>query len=242
MTDTDFLTPITVEGTYNFRAIPSLDAGESVIRSNTLFRSDALDGITDQGRDALASLRINRIIDLRSADEIHGEPASFTTPTVVAAPIFESGRPTTTADSSITLEAVYRDMIDNRGVALAGAVRAIATSSAPVLVHCTAGKDRTGVVVALALLACGVDRADIVDDYILTSANLSGEWLDSMRTRIAAAGYSIPDEALVASPAELMDATIDRIITEFDSATGYLEAHGFTTADHDELLTTLVEQ
>ena len=46
--------------------------------------------------------------------------------------------------------------------------------TARVLVHCTAGKDRTGIVVALALLAVGVDRQAVVDDYARSEANLRG--------------------------------------------------------------------
>ncbi|MFP3381581.1 tyrosine-protein phosphatase, partial [Bacillus sp. SIMBA_069] len=78
------------------------------------------------------------------------------------------------------------------GTQLATAVRLIADSGEdPVLVHCTAGKDRTGLVVALALLAAGVDREDVVADYAQTADNLAGPWADAMLERMRAAGATV---------------------------------------------------
>ncbi len=112
-----------------------------------------------------------------------------------------------------------------------------------VLVHCTAGKDRTGLVVALALLAAGVDRAEVVADYALTSANLAGPWADAMLARMREAGAEIgPDleEIVTASPAELMEAVIARWDAEWGSPSGYLRAYGFTDADLAALTAALL--
>jgi protein-tyrosine phosphatase len=66
----------------------------------------------------------------------------------------------------------YLSYLRRRPDSIAGAVRAIARSRGSVLVHCAAGKDRTGVVVALALEAAGIDRAAIVADYLATDERI----------------------------------------------------------------------
>ncbi len=66
----------------------------------------------------------------------------------------------------------YMSYLRLRPDSIVGAVRAIATAEGAVLVHCAAGKDRTGVVVALALEAAGVDRDMIVADYLATAERI----------------------------------------------------------------------
>lgn len=66
----------------------------------------------------------------------------------------------------------YMGYLRRRPDSIVGAVRAIACARSAVLVHCAAGKDRTGVVVALALDAAGVDRATIIADYLATAQRI----------------------------------------------------------------------
>ena len=60
------------------------------------------------------------------------------------------------------------------------------------LVHCTAGKDRTGVAIALLLDAVGAERDAVVADYAASEANLSGAWADRMFAMIDAMGIPCP--------------------------------------------------
>src|SRR5438034_394341 len=83
-------------------------------------------------------------------------------------------------------------------------------ADAPVVVHCTAGKDRTGIVVALALLAVGVDRETVVSDYALTEANLQGPWLEGMLELVRGYGVEVtPDLRIIlgGSPREALETT-----------------------------------
>ena len=59
-------------------------------------------------------------------------------------------------------------------------------ANSAVLVHCTAGKDRTGVAIALLLDAVGADRSAVIDDYASSEANLAGAWAERMFAMIAA--------------------------------------------------------
>ena len=112
----------------------------------------------------------------------------------------------------------------DRGVA---GVRGILRSQ-PVLVHCTVGKDRTGVTVAIALAAAGVDREAVIADYARTEALLPAE----RNARVVAGIRSMhPEnvhvEALATrSPAPVMRALLERLDREYGSPAGYLRAHG----------------
>ncbi len=73
----------------------------------------------------------------------------------------------------------YMSYLRRRPDSISGAVRTIAGSERAVLVHCAAGKDRTGLVVALALDAAGIDRETILADYLAT-----GERIDAILARL----------------------------------------------------------
>ena len=114
-------------------------------------------------------------------------------------------------------------------------------ASGPVLLHCTAGKDRTGVMVALLLLAAGVAPEVVVDDYARTAEALE-ELLDQLRTlpvfaeRLAA----LPAEALTARPA-VMAAFIDYLNRHLGGVRAYLASCGLTDDDLAALSAALVE-
>lgn len=160
-------------------------------------------------------------------------------------PIFEGAAPEKLALFEATLAGVYEQMIDQHAGNLVRAIRVIADSGdEAVLVHCTAGKDRTGMVIALSLLAAGVDRAEVVADYAATEENLRGEWADGMRARITSAGGVVsPDlDALIsASPADLLEQIIDRVEDRHGSVIEYLRSAGLDDASLERLRIALIE-
>jgi protein-tyrosine phosphatase len=164
---------ITIEGTYNARWAPSISTA-----SPWLARAAALDAVDAVGDAQLSELGIGLVVDLREPGErgvvSHGVE-------VAHVPLYRlpGGPP-----QSGTLEQVYDFLLTERAAQLAEAVAAIADSESPVLVHCTAGKDRTGLVVALALLAAGRDDDAVVADYALSSGV------------VRAARHSIVDDTL----------------------------------------------
>ncbi|MFC8680016.1 tyrosine-protein phosphatase [Microbacterium ureisolvens] len=91
-----------------------------------------------------------------------------------------------------------------------------------VLVHCTAGKDRTGVAVALLLDAVGAERAAVVSDYASSAAHLEGPWADRMRGMITAMGVPLTPE---------LDALItDTPASAIEQALAWTDAHGGAAA------------
>lgn len=234
--------PYPVEGTYNFRGTAGYAAAARTVREGKLYRSDALHGLTAAGRRQFSELGIRLVVDLRDRTELAKFPSNVGGLGVDTRhnPIFEEGNVPGTAETT-TLVDIYRLMIRSHARRLANAVRLIADSGTdPVLVHCTAGKDRTGVVIALALLAAGVDREQVILDYVASEENLRGEWSEAM----VAAASSHPGlagigeelrEIISASPATVLETTLDLVDEMYGGATGLLQAHGFSDADLERL-------
>ena len=142
-----------------------------------------------------------------------------------------------------TLAAMYAQMISGPGaVGFAEVVRGIATEATPVMVHCSAGKDRAGVTAALVLALVGAPREDIVADYTATAANMPGVMARFLRAmspemRAAMEQASLAGGDQVAPPTtDLLDApavAIESVLDAWDSFEGGVEgwylAHGGDT-------------
>ncbi|MGO4103347.1 tyrosine-protein phosphatase [Leifsonia sp. YAF41] len=239
--------PLRVPGTYNLRDAGGYATTSGQLRLGKLYRSDGLHQLTDEGQEILRQIEIGLVVDLRDATELEREPSRLdgVGARAVHAPIFEGAAPEALATADVTLAGIYDAMIDSFGANVVRAIELIARSETPVLVHCTAGKDRTGVVIALAQLAAGASRADVVADYAVTEENLRGEWVENIRSKMLAHG--IPDTAelntiMSASPPELLDTLLDRIDREHGSAAEYLLAQGLGTDDLHALRRALVQE
>ncbi|MBV6756917.1 tyrosine-protein phosphatase [Rhodococcus opacus] len=228
---------IEVAGTFNVRAV----AGPGLI-PHTLFRSAALDHLDSGGRDMLCAYGIRTVIDLRDATE---RAAADTTGdwTVAHHPLYD---PRTGPPQAGDIAEVYRALLDERGGALVEALRGLACSPAPVLVHCTAGKDRTGLLVALALAAVGVPDAVILDDYARSGTQVRPHREEAVRRLLTGLALDPAEHAralelhLDSPPSVLGDALAD-LRARHGTVTSYLRAHGFTDADLTALRTRLLD-
>jgi protein-tyrosine phosphatase len=121
----------------------------------------------------------------------------------------------------------YLGYLEDRPDQVVAAVRTIATSEGPVLVHCAAGKDRTGVVVALALSAVGVRPEAIVADYMATGER-TGPLLDRLRRSATYADdiNSKPQSEHAPRPGT-MPAFLDQVDARYGGAGQWLADHGF---------------
>ncbi|MDF3312718.1 tyrosine-protein phosphatase [Rhodococcus sp. T2V] len=236
---------LNLNGAYNFRDLGGFAAGPgAVTRWNKLFRSDALHRLDDSARGILRERGLALVIDLREQQELADAPSALdgVGHRGLHLPVYEGEIDLDGANYD--LATVYREMIAKHGQRLTRAVRAIAASGdAPTVVHCTAGKDRTGLVIALTLTAVGVDRRDVVADYAMTEIMLAGDWSLAMAEKMRSRG--LPDAVDVdhlvgASPAALMRATLDSITHSHGGVREYLLAHGMTAAELDDLRAALV--
>ena len=159
-------------------------------------------------------------------------------------PVFE-GSGASQSTIGATLDDLYAKIVFQHTDVVARALREIAdTGDAGVVVHCTAGKDRTGIVVALALLAVGVDRETVVADYAQTQGNLAGPWLEGMLKLVESHGVELtPDLRVImgGSPPEALEYVLDRIDRESGGVRQYLIDAGVDELELAKLKSVLVE-
>jgi protein-tyrosine phosphatase len=143
-------------------------AGGGRVRGGALVRADDLAGLTAAGIAAVRAYGVVRVVDLRSAEEVRRRPGPFVgDPLRVHAPLVDEAVEYL-RDPSLerTLSAVYRGSIErNARHIVAGLVALADAPPGAVVVHCLAGRDRTGMHVALALGAAGVGADEIAADY-----------------------------------------------------------------------------
>ncbi|MDR6612821.1 tyrosine-protein phosphatase [Leifsonia sp. 1010] len=237
---------IPIEGTYNFRDVGGYPVDGGTTRRGKLFRADALGRLSPAGREALRELGIRIVIDLRDDFEVAALPDALDglDVEVLHLPVFEgSGASASTVGATIVH--LYDKIVFQHTDVIVRALREIAdTGEEPVVVHCTAGKDRTGIVVALALLAVGVDRETVVSDYAVTEDNLRGPWLEGMLELVRGYGVEVtPDLRIIlgGSPREALETTIDRIEERAGSVRQYLLDAGLDELELAKLRSVLVE-
>lgn len=237
---------LTVPGTYNLRDVGGYEADGGRVRHRKLLRSDGLHRLGEQGRSVLGQLGVGLVIDLRDDFEVQVMPDDLADlPLEVRRfPVFE-GATGSVAAPGVALERVYETIALQHADVVGAVLSELAASGeTTTLIHCTAGKDRTGVMVAFALLAVGVDRETVVEDYAVSEANLAGEWLESMVSLAAQHGATDGPElrALMGgSPPDALDHTITMVEREHGSITDYLLAAGMGELDLARLREVLVE-
>lgn len=235
------MTILEVEGVSNIRDVGGMPTnGGGRIRSGVLLRSGQLSGATTTGAAALRA-SVAHIVDLRDGEEVAAEPTEIEGPDTTHLPLFlGSVRSFFEADTS--LEDLYLHLLEQSGQRLVEAVRIIATGERT-LVHCTVGKDRTGVTVALALSAVGADREAVIADYALTESQLpvqrTRRIAEYLRTQHPEAVHAV--SLATQSPAPVMRRLLALIDERWGSAAGYLRAQGMTEAELAALVAALVE-
>lgn len=213
-------------------------AGGGRIRERALIRADSLERLTSSGAEMLRELKIVRIVDLRNVDEAAAAPHPFVTEEAMyrLIPMIDPARePERNKDEERTLADIYRSSLTRNVKSIVEGVAAIADApDGTVLVHCFAGKDRTGMIVALALGVAGVPDEAIVADYAY-----SDECLREWNTEVLA---EISDEALRRKAIERMSARPETMASllefarlEYGSVTEYLAAHGMSPEQLERL-------
>ncbi|NEA56795.1 tyrosine-protein phosphatase [Streptomyces sp. SID13666] len=183
---------LTVPGTVNARDTGGYRTYDgATTRWNTLYRTESLAKLPPAGVTALAGLGLRAVIDLRSPSEVQADGADRLPagPVPVALPVDDTGlylfiaQVVGSADPAAQeaalggdraaqrMRTAYRGFVTSAAnrAALGAAIRRIADSTGPVVVHCTAGKDRTGVLIDTVLRAVGVPQSTTTADYLLSN-------------------------------------------------------------------------
>lgn len=167
-----------LEGAYNFRDLGGLPAhGRRRVRSGVLFRSDTLQALSEQDvRRLVEDVGIGLVVDLRSGPEAVEEgrgPLASGTTCYLNAPL---------PDAPVSDESPDQQTLLFYLANLAAPVSPLPTllhllssvvGRVPTVLHCAAGKDRTGLVTALTLRLVDVEEDAVVDDYLRTGENMA---------------------------------------------------------------------
>lgn len=233
------MTIIEITGVVGFRDTGGIAASGGAIRDGVLFRSGHLAAVDDRGAAEIRA-RVGRIVDLRSDGEVEQGATAVTGIPITRLPLY-LGSPTSFFLEDFSLGEIYAHLLADSSAELVTAVRVIA-QGVPTLVHCTAGKDRTGLTVAVALSAVGADREAVVADYALTGELIPAADRRATSERLARTYPHSRHAAMLAteSPASVMRATLDAVDRIWGGAAGYLGAHGFGPDELAALRTVLV--
>lgn len=220
----------------NFRDLGGLPLpGGGVTRAGVLYRSDApYPG--DAPPDEAPAWPPATVIDLRSPGE---EGAGYRWPdgvTMHRMPLMRraavvTGAAESTRERPLTLASVYRAMLKTVPQDLASLVGIAARCEGPVLVHCAAGKDRTGVAIAVLLLTAGVEPESVVTDYAVTAPHMG-----TLLARLRGQGRRLPidvdvNSELLGAPAEAIATVVDRLTQWPGGPQAWVTEHGGSADD-----------
>jgi protein-tyrosine phosphatase len=181
---------IALPGAFNLRDIGGYPAVDGrVTRWRTLLRSGSLHQAGPASAAELAGFGLRTVLDLRTFEEVERSPD----PALGAASRWVGLLGEDLAVLPISLDGIYQFVIEQRGSYVAAAVRHLCAPGAlPALVHCSAGKDRTGLIIALVLAAIGVPDDVIAADYAL-SADALGRYAAAAVGQLRAV---VPDDGV----------------------------------------------
>jgi protein-tyrosine phosphatase len=235
-----------LRGTYNVRDLGGyVAAGDRVTRWRTLLRSDALHRLDAEAHAVLDAIGVRTVVDLRSDEEVQRAPDQLSglSLRVLHRPLYAPRTPMATVPRR-TLAETYVSLIDERPQALVGAVRELAAPDAlPAIVHCTAGKDRTGMVVALVLSAIGVEHDVIVEDFEVTRKYLDGAFREELALASAERGISADRIAdMLSMDPVLIVEFLRRVYESFGDAATFLTHYGMTEVELERLRAGLLTE
>ena len=234
--------------------LPTTDGGTTV--TGRLLRSENLQELTagDVAR-LVDEIGVSTVVDLRSTNEVTIEgPAPLdalasvrhahhpvlrefldVSDTVKAALVTEAAAADRERYPDDPMCGHYLGYLENRPEEVVGALRSIATAPGAAIVHCAAGKDRTGVVIALTLAVAGVEPDAIVADYAASDERIEAIIERLARSKMYAGGVNgVPVRAHAPRP-ETMKAFLEQLELRYGGAGNWLAARGFTAEEFAQL-------
>lgn len=247
---------VSFEGAFNVRDLGGLPTAEGrVVRSGRVYRADSPNFLTDADRARVAALDVVQVIDLRSGPE--ADEGTWATHPDMRYGRFEVINPAQNPngpaghqlpdpfDHDAFARRYLKRLIDG-GPTFAEAARTLTRSvDEGVIFHCSAGKDRTGLLAAFVLSVIGVDRQLIVDDYAASTEPMERKMAFHETNPIPGVDPARYPPLMFQSPAPVMAQLLDLADEHFGPATGAAEGaggivacfqqSGFTDAEVDDL-------
>ena len=222
-----------VAGTYNVRDLGGYAAANGETRWRRFLRADGLHRLDEAGMAVLVGEGVTTVIDLRHADELAHQPNPFGSNPAVRyhnVSLFDQLSPTPKPGGDLLLD-LYKLALAERQAAIASVLTTIAEApQGVVLFHCTAGKDRTGIVALLLLALAGVEADVIVEDYAQTGRMIA-PMVEEIIAKAVERGADVDAfRPLLASEPATMVATIAHLSEQYGSVEKYLKTIGLSDA------------
>jgi len=246
---------LVLEGAFNGRDLGGLETRDGRrVRTKRIYRTANLQRLTEPDIELIHELGVRTVCDLRSHEELDWSgPSPLLERGVIAHahhPFFDQTRGHSELHPDdpelrqrLWLERGYERMLDVSGAAIRDVFGLLAREqSYPLLIHCAAGKDRTGVISALILRSLGVADADITHDYTLSAEQRPDS--DVLRTFLADNGVVLDEDSAWdpwQAPPQVMEGTLRVLDERWGSTNGYLESIGVTQADIEALPQNMLE-
>lgn len=223
-------------GSWNFRDIGGIQTPGGPVRSGIVFRSANLTQLDPTGLENLQKLGVTDVFDLRGPLEIGRDgadriPESVTVtvapfhPEEGEMPVHEVAEDGSPAKQEDRVKAYYAAMpvLQPAQDSVAALLRRVADGTGGVLVHCAAGKDRTGWAIATLLTVAGANRDAIAADYLLSNTAT-----ESLRAWMQAqyGDAFLADNSILGVELDYLDAAFESVERNFGSFDGYLDAIG----------------
>lgn len=229
-----------LEGSRNFRDLGGYATADGRhVKWGKIFRSGTLSKLTPADFDYLAGLKIRTICDLRSTGERLSQPNRWYEVAKIAywardhevgfgelRKVLAADLPTV-EEARAAMIAGYRQLPFEQAPAYREVFARLAADGAPLVVNCSAGKDRAGTAAALVLSALGVPRETVIEDYLLTEKFLDTRKLlgENARKRKSPLAEYLPEiaTAVVKADADYLHAALDAVEERHGTLNGYLQ-------------------
>ncbi|KRG38959.1 tyrosine-protein phosphatase [Stenotrophomonas geniculata] len=239
---------IPLQGAWNVRTFAGLQGRHGRIPANAFVRTADLGRLTDADRDALVAAGVKLDIDLRTADEEAQSPDLL-----ARDDRFNYQRISLMGTEKMDLQKMMASFPDSLGEAYVQWLdhsqpqfkqvfrRIAAQQDGAVLFHCTAGKDRTGIIAGLLLDLAGVSKAEIVHNYAISAHYLEGQPKDSaMNAQLMALVKQNPEigrkmAGMAGTAPDNMEQFLAALHSQYGGAEGYLKAIGVSEQEIQQL-------
>ena len=226
------------------------------MRKGLIYRSANPDRVNEKDLRKMTGLGIKTIIDLRDPSEFSKRRAEFRGISIINIPLnFENKtrqrlkpllkRNFDPDGINRVTNGIYIEILDALGPVLGKTVELILQpDNTPLLIHCQAGKDRTGILIALLQMIAGVGRDEIIRDYLTSNDSILPHFKKRLRIRKYLSLGLFPSEAVlhaVTQKREDILTVFDRVKNHYGGIEKYLSGAGFDTSQINKLRDILAE-
>jgi protein-tyrosine phosphatase len=228
---------ILLEGGRNFRDVGGYRTADGhTVKRGVMYRSGSLGSLSPAGQQTLSGLGIKSIIDLRSTDERSHDNGDWLATSGQGywtrdygmshgdiAKLFSSSGPPTAESTKAMMSQAYRTLPKEQASGYREMFARLVAGKEPLVVNCTAGKDRTGIAAALVLTALGVPYETVREDFLLSN-NAPG--MDTLTGSLPGPLAKLPPEVLkplAGVEDEYLDTAFAQLKQDYGSVDNYLE-------------------